>query len=117
MPMTELFPYLVLAIVLALVSRSMIGLGGIAARSTHLRPTTVSLLTYAPVAAFAVWVASLLWRMAMQGGGYSLWPFELAVAVVFWLTWIAIVAFVVMLHEQVLRLFRRASRPEEAQDA
>lgn len=105
--MTEIFPFVVLLVVLAIVARSMFGLTEVAARSGRLRPVTVNVLLYAPVLAFGIWAAWLFWRMAFHSGSYSLWPFELAVAVVFWLMWIAIVALVVTAHEQLLRLFRR----------
>lgn len=115
--MTEIFPFVVLAVVLAIVARSMIGLTEVAARSGRLRPITVGVLIHAPVAAFAIWVFWLLWRMATHVDGYSLWPFELAMAVVFWLTWIAIVALVVTLHEQILRIFRRDRAHDEPPEA
>lgn len=105
--MTELFPFVVLAIVLVIVMRSMIGLTGLAARSGRLRPRTVQILTYTPLVALAPWVAWLIWRMTAQGGGYSLWPFELAVAVAIWMAWAAIVALIVTVHELSLGLFRR----------
>lgn len=105
--MTAFFPFFVLLVVLAIVARSMFGVTEAAARSGRLRPLTVNVLLYAPVLVFGIWAAWLFWRMAVQENGYSLWPFELAVAVVFWLAWIAIVALVVTAHEQVLRLFRR----------
>jgi hypothetical protein len=85
----------------------MFGLTDVAARSGRLRPLTVNLLIYAPLLVFGVWSAWLLWRMGAHASGFSLWPFELAVAVVFWLAWIAIVATVVTAHEQLLRLFKR----------
>jgi len=112
--MTEVFPVLVLLTVLAIVARSLFGLTDEAARSGHLRPLTVSVLVYAPVLAFGIWSAWLLWRMAMHGGGYSLWPFELAVAVVLWLTWIAIIALVVTVHDQLLRLLQPGKGPDDA---
>lgn len=115
--MTSLFPFIVLAIVIALVVRSMIGLTGLAARSGRLRPATVRILVYAPVMIFAIWVASLLWRMVAEEGGFSLWPFELAVAVAFWLTWAAVVALVVAAHDLSSRLFRRSPQADGARDA
>lgn len=114
--MTEIFPFVVLAIVLAIVARSLIGLTQFAARSGRLRPVTVKVLIFAPVVAFAIWVVWLVWRMAAQADGYSLWPFELAVAVVFWLTWVGIVALVVSVHEQLTRLFSRTKRPDDSPD-
>lgn len=105
--MTEIFPFVVLTIVLVLVVRSMIGLTRLAAGSSQLRPLTVTILTYAPLAALAPWVIWLFWRMSAPGGGFSLWPFELAVAVVLWLAWIAIVALVVTIHAWARHLFGR----------
>lgn len=110
--MTEVFPFLVLLTVLVIVARSMFGLTDVAARSGRLRPITVNVLLYAPLLAFGIWSAWLLWRMGTHEGGFSLWPFELAVAVVFWLTWIAIAALVVTVHEQILRLMRRGKGPD-----
>lgn len=108
--MTVLFPFLVVAIVLAFVARSMIGLTRLAAGSGRLRPMTVTILTYAPLAVLAPWVLWLFWRMTAPGGGFSLWPFELAVAVILWLAWTAIVALVVTVHAWALRLLRRDER-------
>ena len=108
--MTEIFPFAVLLVVLAIVARSMFGLTEVAARSGRLRPVTVNVLLYAPVLAFGIWGAWLFWRIAVHENGYSLWPFELAVAVVIWLMWIAIVALVVTGHEQVLRLLHRGRK-------
>jgi type VI protein secretion system component VasK len=114
--MTEIFPFLVVMIVLSVVARSLVGLNDVAARAGRLRPVTVIFLTHAPVAAFSVWAIWILWRLGMHDEGYSLWPFELAMAVIFWLTWIAIVALVVTLHEQLLRLFRStaSAAPDDA---